>query len=150
MAHWATTKGKLLIAQGAWDDEAATDIQVILLNGSAAPAALDTQAEVEDVNFVTDLLALAGVDECTGTGYARKNLSRTNAAEDDANNRVNFVAADVVYTGANFGSSFAAAYINNTGSDATSEVISIDIFAAALVTNGGDVTYDLSDVYRLA
>lgn len=150
MAHWATTKGKLLIAQGVWDDAGGTEIQVILLNGAAIPAAMDTQAEVEDVNFVTDLLNLTGVDECSGTGYARKNLTRTNAAEDDTNNRANLVAADVLYTGANFGSAYAAAYIRNSGADGTSEVLSIDIFAAALVTNGGDVTYDLSDVYRLS
>ena len=148
MAHWLTNKGKLELMQGAWDDAAAGDIKVLLLTGAAAPAAIDTAAEVADVNFVTDLLNLTGVDECTGTGYARKVLTRSNATEDDTNDRVNLDAADVTYTGADFGTAYAAVFFRDTGSDATSPVYSIDIFASALVTNTGDVTYAIADVYR--
>lgn len=147
--HFFTTKGKTELMNGAWKDETASAIKMLLLNGTQ-PAALDTQAEVENVNFVDDLLNLTGVDECAGTGYARKTLTRSDPSEDDTNDRVNLDAADVVYTGANFGTAFGAAFFIDTGNDATSTVLSVDLFASPLVTNGGDVTYAIADLYRAA
>jgi hypothetical protein len=56
--HWFTTRGKLLIVEGVWADAGGTAIRMGYLQ-SSQPASLDTQAEVENLNTVADLLALA-------------------------------------------------------------------------------------------
>lgn len=145
--HFFTTKGKLFMLQGSWDDAGATNIRAGLLAGSAAPAALDTQVEVENVNFVTDLLALSGVAEPTNGWYSRKNLTRSNVSEDDTNDRVNMDASDLTWTAADqsFWGLFIFQFVTN---DTDSPVISVDIFATPFTANGGDFTYGIADLYR--
>lgn len=149
--HWLTNRGKLLLLQGAWDDNGATTIRVGLckVQGTAA----DTQAEVADLNTVNDLIVTSGCTECDFTNYARKNLSRTNAAEDDTNDRVNIDAADVVWTAAGgaTNNTILGAFFYDASTDTndtTRLLISVDWFAAGLPTNGGDVTYAITDLYR--
>ena len=60
----------------------------------------DTQAEIDDMNTVEDLLVTAGCTECDFTNYVRTALTRSAAAEDDTNNRVNMDASDVVIASA--------------------------------------------------
>ena len=149
--HWLTNRGKLLLTQGAWDDDASTLIRCALLKVQGAAA--DTQAEVADLNTMNDLIVTSGCTECDFTNYARKNLSRTNAAEDDANDRVGLDAADIVWTaagGATNNTILGAAFYDATTdtNDTTRLLISVDWFAAGLTTNGGDVTYAIADLYR--
>lgn len=148
-----TNRGKLLLLQGAWDDDAATIIRVGLVKVQGAAA--DTAAEVADLNTVTDLIVTAGCTECDFTNYARKNLSRTNAAEDDANDRVNIDASDLVWTaagGASNNTILGAFFYDATTdtNDTTRLLISVDWFAAGQATNGGDITYGIADLYRAA
>src|SRR5690349_601601 len=106
MSHWLTNRGKLLLLQGLWDDAGSTAVKAGLLVGSSVPAAIDTEAEIQDLNTVGELLALTGVDEPSSSWYTgqgssgRLNLTRTNAAEDDTNNRVNLDAANLTWTAA--------------------------------------------------
>jgi len=146
--HWLTNRGKLLLIQGDWHDLGANDIQMGLLAGSQ-PAALDTAAEVADIDTVAGLLAIA--TEATFTDYARKNLSRSAAAEDDGNDRVNMDAADVVWTaagGASNNTLYGAFFFKTGASDADRQLISVDWFASPITTNGGDLTYAIADLIR--
>ena len=152
--HMMTNRGKLLISQGAWDDVGSTLIRCGLVKVQGATA--DTIAEVADLNTVNDLLATTGSTECDFTNYVRKNLTRTNAAEDDTNDRVNLVAAAVTWTA-------AGGATNNTvlglfvydattdTNDTTRQLISVDWFASGITTNGGDLTYTpATDLYRVS
>lgn len=152
--HFATNRGKLLIAQGQWDDAGATIIRMGLVK--VQPAAADTAAEVADLNTVNDLLVTAGATECDFTNYARKNLSRTNWAEDDANDRAQAVAAIVTWTaagGATNNTPLGAFFYDATTdtNDTTRLLLSVDWFAGTPpATNGGDYSYDASSgLYRL-
>lgn len=149
--HWATNRGKLWHARGGWDDETGTDVRMGYLKDSQ-PATLDTAAEVADLNFVSDLLALA--TEANFTNYARQTLTRSAATEDDTNDRVNMDASDVVIAnsgGALNNTLYGAFFYDETGgTDATRELLSVDWFASTLTTNGGSLTYAIADLYRLS
>jgi hypothetical protein len=151
MAHWLTNRGKLRLMQGVWDDAGATVVRVGLLEGAAIPAAIDSEAEVQDLDTIAALLALTGVDEpvsawYTGQGTAgRLNLARTNAAEDDANNRVNLDAANLTWTAATAGDDIYGAFWYDSTDDSLCGVIT---FAAAVPTNGSDLTLTITDFVR--
>lgn len=150
--HWFTNRGKLLAMQGHWDDAGATVVRIGLLVGSQ-PAAVDTAAEVADLNTVNDLLVTAAATECTAGGYARQNLSRTNASEDDANDRVNMDASDVAFGALATGQTIIGAFFYDATTDTndtTRLLISVDWFAAGVPTNGGTITYAIADLYRAA
>ena len=153
MPHYPTNRGKLLIAQGLWDDAASGDVLVGLLKGSLIPASIDTQAEIDDLNFVSELLAASGVAEADFTNYARTALSRTNAAEDDTNNRVGLDAADVTINSAGGASNntLHGGFIYQTGaSDAARPLISVFHFASTITTNGSNLTLTIADLFRLS
>lgn len=157
--HFLTNRGKLLLLQGKWDSAAASAIKAGYIQTSQ-PAAYDTAAEVADLNFVSELLNTASgagntgtAVEATFTNYTRFSLVRTNAAEDDTNDRVNLDAGDWVI-------GTAGGLTNNTlygvffydattdTSDSTRQLISIDWFASPITTNGGSLTYAITDLYR--
>jgi hypothetical protein len=151
MAHWLTNRGKLLLMQGHWDDAGATVIRLGLLAGAAIPAAIDTEAEIQDLNTVDDLLVLTGVDEPVAGWYSRKNLTRTNAAEDDTNNRVNLDAADVTWTAATAGTSIYGAFWYDATTDTTDVtrlLMGVITFASVVPTNGSDLTLTIADLVR--
>jgi hypothetical protein len=150
--HWLTNRGKLLLLQGAWDDDAATLIRVGLLVGTQ-PVAADTAAEVADLNTVNDLLVTAGATECSAGGYARQNLTRSNATEDDANDRVNIDASDVAFGALATGQTIIGAFFYDATTDTndtTRQLMSVDWFTTGVPTNGGTITYPIADLYRAA
>lgn len=72
-----------------------------LVTGADVRVALlmtNTTADTENdaIDFVTNFTTL---DECDATGYARQALTSEAAAEDDTNDRGEFDAADVVFSG---------------------------------------------------
>lgn len=157
MPHYLSNRGKLRLIQGAWDSAGASAIRVGLLVGGSIPAAVDTEAEIQDLNTVGELLALTGVDEpasawYTGQGTAgRKNLSRTNAAEDDTNNRVNLDAADVTWTAATVGDSLYGAFwydATTDTNDTTRLLMGVILFASVVPTNGSDIVLQITDLVR--
>lgn len=150
--HMLTNRGRLLHAQGLWDDAGAGAVKVgfVKVQGAAA----DTQAEIDDMNTVADLLVTAGCTECDFTNYVRTALTRSAAAEDDTNNRVNMDASDVVIAsagGATNNTILGAFYYDATTdtNDTTRLLISVDWFATGFPTNGGQYTYSITDAYRL-
>jgi hypothetical protein len=158
VASWLTNRGKLLLLQGQWDDAGATAIRMgLVFNTSAAlQAAIDTEAEIQDIATVTDFLALTGVDEPTGGWYSRKNLSRTNAAQDDTNNRVNLVVADVTWTAAAVNGSethISAAFwydATTDTNDTTRQLMGVITFTGSDIKalNGSDYTLDFTNIVQ--
>jgi hypothetical protein len=153
--HMLTNRGKLLLMQGIWDDAGASAIKLGFVQ--AQPVGVDTAVEVADLNTVTDLIVTAGATECNFTNYSaaptRYTLTRTNAAEDDTNDRVNLDAADVVQAsagGASNNTIYGAFYYDATTdtNDTTRILIGIDWFATPLTTNGGTFTYAIADFIR--
>jgi hypothetical protein len=145
--HWITAKGAQFLMQGGWDDVAGTNIKMGLLVGSQ-PATLDTLAEVSNLDFVSSLLALA--TECSVGGYARQNLTRSNATEDDTNDRSNLDAADVAFGALAAGQTLFGSftYDEGGGTDASRTLISVDWWTASVPTNGGTITVTIADHYR--
>ena len=58
MPHYPTNRGRQLIAQGAWDDDTAALIRLGLFSGASVPTGIDSQVEVNPLNFVSDALAI--------------------------------------------------------------------------------------------
>lgn len=152
--HWLTTRGKLKLMQGDWDDMAAGIVKVGLMKVQGTAA--DTVAEVENMVTVTDLIVTAGCTECDFTNYARKVLARTNWAEDVANDRVNAVHSLLTWAlagGALNNTVLGAFFYDSTvdTNDTTRILYSVDWFATGVPTNGGDWRYDASaGFYRAA
>lgn len=151
--HWITAKGAQFLMQGGWDDAVGTNIRMGLLAGSQ-PAGLDTLVEVSNVNFVADLLTTGTglATECTATGYARQNMTRVNATEDDTNDRSNLDASDVAF-GALGGATNnlivgTFTYDEGSATDATRAVLSVDWWTTGVNTNGGTFTVSIADHYR--
>lgn len=157
MSHWLTNRGKLLLLQGLWDDAGSTAVKAGLLLGASIPAAIDTEAEIQDLNTVGELLALTGVDEPSSGWYTsqgssgRLNLSRTNAAEDDTNNRVNLDAANLTWPSATLGDTLYGGfwYDGTTDTNDTTRLLcGLILFAAPVPTNGSDFQLTINDLVR--
>lgn len=157
MSHWLTNKGKFLLLQGLWDDAGATAVKFGLLVGTSVPAAIDTEAEVQDLNTVGELLALTGVDEPSSSWYTsqgasgRLNLSRTNVAEDDTNNRANLDAANLTYPSAPVGDTIYGAfwYDGTTDTNDTTRLLcGVIILPTPIPTNGSDLVVTINDLVR--
>jgi hypothetical protein len=152
MAHTLTNRGKLLLMQGQWDDAAAGAIGIGLLQGTSIPAGIDTAGEIADLNTITELLAASGVLEANFAGYARKILSRTNLAEDDANDRVNAAFAALTWAAAPAGQSIYGAFwydLTTNTSDTTRLLMGIATWTA-IPLNGSDFVIPAGDMVRAA
>lgn len=153
--HWLTNRGKLLIAQGAWDDDAAGLFVVELLANATGttPTAIDTEAEIQDMDTVNLLLAAAN-ERCTATNYARVVLSRSNAAQSNGSNWANLDAADAVFTSLG-GASNQIVYggwiaeISTDTNDTSRQLVSVFNLATPIPTNGSNITLTIADLYRL-
>jgi hypothetical protein len=148
--HWVTNRGKVEILEGRWNSAGATDIRMGYIQGTSRPTTIDTEAEIQDLNFVSELLALAGVDEPTVGGYARMNLDRVNAAEDDTNNWAALDAGDEVLSSVAAGESiiggFVLRFVTNDSDSPLWSVWLLD--APGVATNGSNVTAAIADLYR--
>lgn len=150
--HMLTNKGKLKLMQGDWDDAAGTEMRFAYVVNQHA--SMDTAVEVADLNFLNEAVGAALSVEATFTNYARQTLTRSNATEDDTNDRVNMDASDNTITSAGGATNNtlvgACHYEEAGGTDATRILMSIDWFATSLATNGGNLTYAITDLYRAA
>lgn len=151
MTNWLTNRGKLLLMQGHWDDAGASVIRLGLLAGASIPTGIDTEAEIQDLNTVDELLTITSVDEPGAGWYSRKNLSRSNASEDDTNNRVNMDAADVTWTAATAGTNIYGAFwydATTDTNDTTRLLMGVILFGSVVPTNGSDLTLTITDLVR--
>lgn len=156
MSHWLTNRGKLLLLQGQWDDAGGTAIKLGLLAGASTPVGIDTEAEVQDFATVATFLAVTGVDEPVGAWYTgagvagRVNLTRSNATQDDTNNRANMDASNVTYSAATIGETIYGAfwYDGTTNTDDTTRQLCGVILFTPVPTNGSDLTLTITDLVR--
>lgn len=139
-----TAKRDMLLAQWNWTGDT---IKVMLVDSGYTPDA--------DHDFVADVVA----NELSGTGYVdgfgnagRQVLAGKTATADLANDRAEFDANNVVWSGINAGTIGAAVVMKEVTNDADSPILAIITSADfPLVTNGGDVTlkWDATGVLRI-
>jgi hypothetical protein len=124
---------------------ASTDFRALVLTSAGTL----TDAQVEDFNFVSDVLGASGIVEASGTGYARQDLAGVAIAEDDTNNRVAITATAPTMNSVAAGQTWARIvyYVEGGGTDATRVLVGIDTPAATLAPNGGNVTLPALTVY---
>lgn len=103
-----------------------------------------THAPNKDDTFYDDGGADDLLDgELSGTGYTAGGdaLGSQTVAYDAANDRVEFDAADALWTGINAGTAAQATVLKHTGTATTSPVLAnVDTGGFPVVTNGGDLT----------
>lgn len=88
-----TNRAAAQIANGGLDLDT-TDVRMgILVGGSVVPAG----AFSPDLNFVSDLLAVSGVTECSVAGYARQQVGSRAVVEDDTDDRAEVTAGTVAF-----------------------------------------------------
>ena len=80
--------------------------------------------------------------ELSGAGYSRKELTSKSIVVDKANNRAEFDAADVTWTGIDAGTAAQATLLFEGGANdtATELIANIDSGGFPKTTNGGDLT----------
>jgi hypothetical protein len=157
MSHWISNRGKLLLAQGHWDDAGASVLVVGLLSGASIPAAIDTEAEIRTLNTVGELLALTGVDEPAGAWYTgatnagRLPLVRANFVENDTSHWANADAGNLTWSAATAGDNIYGAFVSDETTDTndtTRLFLSLILFSSVIPTNGSDLTLTITDLYR--
>ena len=114
-----------------------TDIRQLVLTDAGTPL---TDAAVEDLNTVADLLA-AGVTEAAASGYARADLASVTLTESDAANNVTLTAAATTLTTVLAGEVWeAVAYYVEGANDAARTLIGVDYPTSTVTPNGANVT----------
>lgn len=146
--HYVTNRGLHLIATG--QVAGASDVYVGLYTGASVPAAIDSEAEITDLNTVAQLLALTAVDEPVGVWYTRNTLSGLTATEDDVNDRENIDALNSTWVNATTGETIAGFFIaKEGGTDAFDQLISVGSFDPPVPTNGSNLAATINDLFRL-
>lgn len=111
-----------------------TDIRVAVFKGSA-PAA----SAIKDYNFLSDVTG--AMTEAAASGYSRADLAGVTLTENDGSDNVTLTATAPSWTSVAVGETWSAlAYYIEGASDAARTLIGVDVPAATLVTNGGNVT----------
>lgn len=131
MANFVYTRAAKLIMDGDIDF-ASADIRMLLVDSSTTA---DTEKDIGTLSGFSTL------GELSGTGYTRKTLASKATSQDDANDRAEFDAADVTWTGLNAGTAQAAIlYLHVTNDSDSIPLLYIDTGGFPLVTNGSDAT----------
>ena len=118
--------------------QASTDFRCLVLT----TAGTLTNAQVKDMNFVSDVLAASGIIEAANVGYSRQDLAGVGIAEDDAGDKVQITATAPVIANVAAGATWGRVvyYVEGGGTDVTRPLVGIDTPAAPLTPNGGNVT----------
>lgn len=132
MPHHVTNRGLFTIANTAIS--ASTDIRMAVFKGTTP-----TAAAIRDMNFLSDLTAVS--TEAAASGYSRADLASVAITESDASDNVVISAAAPTWTSVAVGETWThVAYYIEGASDSARVLLSVDIPASTLVTNGGNVT----------
>ena len=102
---------------------------------STAPGA----STIRDYNFLSDVTG--AMTEAAASGYSRADLAGVTLTESDASDNVTLVATAPTWSSVAVGETWTAiAYYIEGASDSARTLISVDVPASSLVTNGGNVT----------
>ncbi len=141
MASFLYNRAKKEMIDGTIDIDTDAGIKAMLVTSSYVANA--------DHDFVDEAGANDPIDhELSGTGYVagfgnsgRKALATKAVNEDDANDRAEFDADDLTWTGIDAGTAAAVIIIKENTADTDSVLIAyIDTGGFPIVTNGGDLT----------
>ena len=100
-----------------------------------------TAAQIRDTNFVSDLLAVGGILEASGSGYLRQDLAGVALTEQDASDNVTLTATAPTLANVAAGQTWRNVFYYVEGaSDAARPMIGVDTPATTLAPNGGNVT----------
>lgn len=165
MPHYLTNRGKFLLINGEWADSPNT-IRAGYFQSGANVATFNSAGGTSALNFVADFVNAGGtggkVAEANFTNYpvGRYQLSQgtgTNltTTEVDASNWVALDCPDWVIASAGGATpnTLAGVFFYSTSvgtTDADFPLISIDFFASTITTNGGSLTYAITDLYRVS
>ncbi len=135
MAFYMTNRGLYLLVNAAVTGS--TDIRAAVFSDTGTL----TKAIIQDLNSIADLEAVASVAEVTNTGYARLDLAGVTVTEDDTANTCTITATAPTTANITAGDTWRriAYFVENT-TDATRELIGVDIPAAGITPNGGPIT----------
>jgi hypothetical protein len=128
-------------------------IRTILVNSTYTAARTDLVADAGGSNDVVDAeINVTGYSRGWG-GTGRKALASKTVAVDQANNRAEFDAADLTWTGLGSGATIAAMVLVKEGvaNDTTTRLIAyLDVTDTA--TNGGDIgfTFDTEGIIQFS
>lgn len=146
---WLTNLGKKSLLTTAV--HGATDFYMGLLCAASGtvPAAIDTEAEIQDSDTVTNLLAFTGVVEATGGSYARQNMTSLTVTEDDTNNRANIDSANVTFSAVPGTNNPVYGGFISRGTGVNGDTfVALFIFSSAVTPNGSDITVTVADWLR--
>jgi hypothetical protein len=132
MPHTMTNRGLFYLQNNAIS--ASTDFRCLVFK-TTTPSV----AAIRDYNFVSDLLA--ATTEAAASGYARVDLAGVAISESDASDNVTITATAPTITSVAAGETWlGVAYYIEGASDAARTLISVDVPASSVSTNGGDIT----------
>ena len=132
MPHYMTNRGLYYLMNNAISGS--TDIRAAVFKG-AAPSA----ATIRDYNFLSELTA--AMTEAAASGYARADLAGVTITESDASDNVTITATGPTFTSVAAGETWVAiGYYIEGASDAARTLLSVDVPASTVVTNGGNIT----------
>lgn len=138
MTSILTNRAKYRALKGTLSD--ATDYRALLLRGTAE---LDTLlsaglTQVRDLNFVSELLAVSGVQEISVSGYSRQTLGTKTVAEDDTNDRALLDVADIAFGTLTTGQTVngIAIYVHDADGDGASDLIMVSDEGYSAATSG--------------
>jgi len=132
MAHVVTNRGLYSLANLAISGS--TDIRMAVFVG-AAPAA----ATVRDYDFLSQLTA--AMTEAAAANYVRQDLANVALTEVDGSDNVTLTADAPTINSVGAGETWTTvAYYIYNAADGAAALISVDEVAAAIATNGGNIT----------
>jgi hypothetical protein len=146
---WLTNLAKANLLTTALHSAANFYMGLLCAAGGTVPTAIDTEAEIQDSDTITQLLAFGSVVEATGGSYVRQNLSSSTVTEDDTNNRANCDFANATFTavpGTN-NPSYGGFISRGTGVNGDT-FVALFIFTTAVTPNGSDITVTITDWLR--
>ncbi len=124
-----------------WDTN---DMRILLVDSTTT---VDTEANVTSLSGYTTL------GELSGTGYARKSLTGRTVVTDQANNRSELDADDVLFTNIDAGTTIGMLIFKFVdGTAANDQPIAFSQFSVPIVTNLGNLTlpFDVEGLLQLA
>lgn len=152
LGHWFTNRGKKSVLTTAV--HGSTNFYMGLLQGAGgAPAGIDTEAEIQDLNTFTELDAVTSVAEAAGGSYGRQNLTSVTVTEDDTNNRANIDAGNATFPAVAAGAEIYGGFIlRGTGVDGD-DLITVFILkdsgsGTGITPNGSDIVATIADWAR--
>lgn len=152
MTAAATNRWKHRIMSRAFAGGSALDAAVALievgsgqtLSGRITAGGGTFAGNVADYNVVSDLIGtVSGVSRVSGT--TDQDLNGETSTEDDSGNDADVTATDVTFTAVTTGAFIGGYIIYEKGAnDGARELLEVVSYAAAVPSNGGDITIDLS------